>query len=262
MQDKPSIYLGIDPSRRYQPFVYAALDMERQIIAIGSGPLTEVLAYCAGLANACLAINSPRYPNQGLVDAEEEKQTLFPVPASKRGDLRKVELRLLEEGIRVTRTPASEKECPVWMQRGFKLYERLQRLGYMPYPHLDSHIYLEVPAEAAFSRLAGGAPLFEDDTLEGRLQRQLVLYENQLPVGDAMKFFEEVTRYRLMRGVLPMDGIYTSGELNALVCAFTAWLLFQEDGAVVCLGDEREGEIYLPPLAADVFHPRRVYKGG
>ena len=35
-------------------------------------------------------------------------------------------------------------------------------------------------------------------TLEGRIQRALVLYDQGLQINDPMEFFEEITRYRLI----------------------------------------------------------------
>lgn len=264
MEGKPVIYLGIDPSMRYQPYVYVALDAELKILAIGNGPLREVLSYAAGLSSACVAINAPQKLNQGLVQAEEEKQTLFPVSPSKRGDLRQVELTLIEEGIRMPRTPRLEKECMVWMRRGLKLYQHLKKLGYhlLDGEAMQERSFLEAEAEAIFSRLSGGAPLFDELSLEGRLQRQLILYEENLPVADAMKFFEEVTRYRLLKGVLPTEDLYESGELNALAAAYIAWLLFHKGEEVQKMGDPQEGEIYLPLQREAVFRPKKsLYVG-
>ncbi len=259
MDTHPLIYLGIDPSMRYQQYVYAALDADLKMVAIGAGPLREVLSYAAGLASAVAAINGPQRVNQGLVQAEEEKQTLFPVAANKRGDLRQVELDLIEEGIRVPRTSAAERDCPVWMRRGFNLYKRIQKLGYRRHAfELDQpRCYVEVQSEAVFSRLAGGVPLFDELSLEGRLQRQLILYEEDLPVSDAMQFFEEVTRFRLLKGVLPTEDIYEAGELNALAAAYTGWLMFHKPDQVHKLGDVREGEVVLPLLRDAVFRPRK-----
>lgn len=264
MEAKPLIYLGIDPSMRYQPYVYVALDEHLKIVAIGDGPLRDVLSYAAGLSSAIAAINAPQMLNQGLVQAEEEKQTLFPVPASKRGDLRQVELTLIEEGVRMPRTASTENDCPVWMRRGLKLYKRLEKLGYCLWQTEEEPVrsFVEVEAEAVFSRFSGGAPIFEPLTLEGRLQRQLLLYEEDLPVPDAMKFFEEVTRFRLLKGILPTDDLYESGELNALAAAYTAWLMFHKPDQVETMGDKSEGEILLPHLREAVFRPKKqIYVG-
>ena len=246
MEEKPLFYVGIDPSQRYQPYVYVAMDKDLRIQAIGDGPLREILAYLAGLGSACVAINGPQTVNKGLVDEEEDHQALFPVPASKRGDLRKVEFLLLQEGINVHRTPAVQSECMVWVRRGFKLYQKIQKLGYETYSDQSKRHFVESPSEAVYSRLSGGAPLFDSLSLEGRIQRQLILYEEGMPVKDAMDFFEEVTRFRLIKGVLPADDIHNPGELNALACAFFAWLLHHKPEKVAVMGDESEGVIYLP----------------
>jgi hypothetical protein len=246
VEETPLFFLGIDPSQRYQPYVYAALDQNMHIQAIGNGPLREVLAFLAGLGSAIVAINGPQMVNQGLVDADEDTHRLFPVPVSKRGDLRKVELLLLEEGIQVNRTPSLESECMVWVRRGFKLFRRIQKLGYRPYPADDKRNFVEAPAEAIFSRLNGGNPIFEELSLEGRLQRQLILYEQGVAVKDAMNFFEEVTRFRLIKGILPSDDIYQAGELNAIGCAYLAWMMQHKPELVQPMGDKQEGEIFLP----------------
>ncbi|MDO9088422.1 MAG: DUF429 domain-containing protein [Anaerolineaceae bacterium] len=246
MEEKPLFYLGIDPSQRYQPYVYLALDEKLHVQAIGNGPLREVLAFLAGIGSACVAINGPQSLNMGLVDKDEDTQTLFPVPASKRGDLRKVEFMLLEEGVQITPTPADESESMVWMRRGFKLYQKIQKLGYQSFPDDQDRQFVESSAEAIFSRLVGGTPLFDSLSLEGRLQRQLILYEQGLAVKDAMNFFEEVTRFRLIKGILPADDIYQPGELNAMACALLAWMLHHKPEKVKSMGDKREGEIYLP----------------
>jgi len=246
MEEKPLFYVGIDPSQRYQPYVYVAIDKDLRIQAIGDGPLREILAYLAGLGSACVAINGPQTVNKGLVDEDEDHHTLFPVPASKRGDLRKVEFLLLKEGINIQRTPAVQSECMMWIRRGFKLYQKIQKLGYEAFDQETNRHFVEAPAEAIFSRLCGNAPLFDSLSLEGRLQRQLILYEEGIHVKDAMNFFEEVTRFRLIKGVLPADDIHNPGELNALACAYFAWLLHQKPEKTASMGNESEGVIYLP----------------
>lgn len=246
MEETPLFFLGIDPSQRYQPYVYVALDENMRIQAIGNGPLREVLAFLAGMGSACVAINGPQMVNQGLVDADEDTHRLFSVPVSKRGDLRKVELQLLQEGIQVNRTPGVESECMVWVRRGFKLFQRIKKLGYQPYPKDDKRNYVEAPAGAIFSRLNGSNPLFDELSLEGRLQRQLILHEQGVAVKDAMDFFEEVTRFRLIKGILPDTDIYQTGELNAIACAYLAWMLVHKPEEVQSMGDKQEGEIFLP----------------
>jgi len=82
--------------------------------------------------------------------------------------------------------------------------------------------------------------------LEGRLQRQIALYDRKVDVPDAMRFFEEITRHRLLKGVLPVEMIYSAGELDALVAAYTAWLAALHPDQVTLLGDPQEGQVALP----------------
>jgi predicted RNase H-like nuclease len=61
-----------------------------------------------------------------------------------------------------------------------------------------------------------------------------------------MRFFEEITRHRLLQGILPTQDLYTPGELDALVAAFTAWKAATYPDQVTLLGDPQEGQMVLP----------------
>jgi predicted RNase H-like nuclease len=67
-----------------------------------------------------------------------------------------------------------------------------------------------------------------------------------------MDFFEEVTRFRLIKGILPADNIHKPGELNALACAYLSWMLHQKPEKVTLMGDEREGKIFLPLIQEEL----------
>jgi hypothetical protein len=66
--------------------------------------------------------------------------------------------------------------------------------------------------------------LFSRQSLVGRLQRALILYDEGLQIPDPMDFFEEITRHKLLQGVLSTENIYSSGQLDALVMAYVSWL--------------------------------------
>jgi hypothetical protein len=104
---------------------------------------------------------------------------------------------------------------------------------------------LETQTDAVFHLTTGFAPV-EDKLLEGRLQRQLLLHEHNLPVIDPMDLFEEITRFRLLKGELAINNVLSTGELNALTAAWLAWLAVNEPEKIQKFGVAEEGEIYLP----------------
>lgn len=243
------VFLGIDPTAGDKPFVYAALDSERRLLALGSGSIDDVLAFAAGQKQALAAVCAPQRPNQGVMAQAEVRQSLSPSPHPGRWEnFRLADYLLRQRNISIPQTPADEAHCPNWMRNGFAVYRRLEDLGYKEYPHeVGERQFLEVYPHACYAALLGCLP-FHKHTLEGRLQRQLALYEQELDISDPMHFFEEITRHRLMKGVLPFDMIYTAGELDALVAAYTAWLAASHPTQVIRLGDPHEGQIIVPAL--------------
>ena len=242
-----TVFIGIDPTAGRGTFTYAALDGERIIMALGSGKMSDVLAYAAGQSRAVVAVNAPSGVNKGLAEWSETLQRLFPEPEGEGwANLRVAEAELIHRNLDSFRTPAIPEDCTHWMRSSFSLYDKLKRLGYCAYPHeAGERQWMEVHCGAGFASLAGGE-LFELRSLEGRLQRQLVLYIEKLPVKDPLEFFEEVTRHRLLHGILPYEMIYADHELNALMSAFTAWLAFNQPERTLTLGDKDEGYIVLP----------------
>jgi hypothetical protein len=240
-------FVGIDPSAGQRPFVYAALDHELRLLALGQGKMDEVLAFAAGQRQAFVAVSAPRRPNSGLMAQEGRRRQLNPMPRAGRWlDLRLAEYQLRQHNITAPQTYSSEGSCPNWMQMGFALFRRLESLGYHPCPRDGEELQsLEVYPHACFAVLLGHNP-FPKHTLEGRLQRQLVLHEQKLNVPDPMRFFEEITRHKLLKGILPNEDLYTPGELDALVSAYTAWLIANQPEQVTLLGDPSEGQIVLP----------------
>lgn len=240
-------FIGIDPTAGQRPFSYAALDGDLQMLALGQGSMDDVLAFVAGQRQAFVAVNAPTRPNQGLLADPQVRQNLNPPPRPGRWlDFRIAEYLLRQHNISIPQTPSKEQESPNWMQMGFKLYRRLELLDYQPY-NVDGarRQFMEIYPHASFTMLLGVLP-FPKHTLEGRIQRQLILYAAKINVPDAMLFFEEITRYRLLNGILPSEDLFTPGELDALVAAYTAWLAANQPDQVCLIGDPREGQIVLP----------------
>lgn len=245
-------FIGIDPTAGERPFSYAALDHSLAMLALGEGGLDEVLAFAAGQQEAYVAVCAPRQPNTGVLQREEVRQALSPPPRPGRwSDFRLAEYLLRQRKLNSPKTPAVEETCPRWMKMGFALFRRLESFGYQTYPAEQANRQvMEVYPHACYAALAGVLPLSKH-SLEGRLQRQLLLFDREIGVSDPMIFFEEITRHRLRRGILPLGKLHTPGELDALVAAYTAWLAATSPNQVDLLGDPGEGQIAIP-VHADV----------
>lgn len=244
-------FIGVDPSGGRKPFTYAALDADGKLLALNEGELEELLAFLGGQRSAFVAVNAPSQPNKGLVKREQARGSLASLHTPGRGaEMRLVEHELRERGIAVAATPARVETAPVWMQMGFSLYRKLEAMGYQPYPAGSeaTHQWLETHPHAAFCALLGVIPL-QKNTLEGRLQRQLILHEQDLGIHDPMDFFEEITRHKLLKGNLPLDRIYSSNELDALVAALTGLRAATYPEQVSLLGALEEGQLVLPVAA-------------
>ena len=240
-----SSFIGITPVPSHKSFAYAALDCDLSLIALAEGEMSDVTAFMAGQDSASVAINAPAGVNRGLVREITNRKMLTSYQL-RRTDLRLAEHELRERGISVMKTPASVELCPQWMQAGFTLYRKLGKMGFQKYPERDSKLQvLETNSHASYCVMAGQIPLARL-SLEGRLQRQTLLYENGLRIKDPMDFFEEITRYRLLKGVLPMELAYLPEQLDALVAAYVVWLAVEKQERTTAVGDIREGQIILP----------------
>lgn len=240
-----SVFVGIDPTSGHKSFTYAALDKDLRLLALAEGELDDVTAFLAGQQSVTVAINSPAGVNRGLVRENIKKGML--TPHKVRGaEFRLAEYELRAHGISVSGTPARKESCPAWMQLGFELYRKLEKMGFQKYPADDSSYQLmETHPHACYCALAEQIPLAKP-SLEGRLQRQLILYDCGVRVKDPMDFFEEITRYKLSRGIWPMELLYQPEQLDALVAAYTAWFTVEKHGKIISVGDPQEGQIILP----------------
>jgi len=207
-----------------------------------------LMAYIRGQRTAVVALTSPRWPNQGLMADEDFRSNLNPQPTPGRWmDFRVAEYLLFQRNIRIPMTRAEEDDCPNWMRTGFQLYRLLERQGYKAFPaENEVQQTLEVYPQAAYTVLLERLP-FSKNSLEGRLQRQLVLHSRAVDLPDPMRIFEEITRYRILQGILPLERLYDAERLDALVAAYTAWYAVTKPlEEVTLVGDGEEGQIVLP----------------
>jgi hypothetical protein len=240
-------FVGIDPTAGHKPFAYAALDSNLNLTALGRGSLEEVLAFTGGQHQALVAVCAPPRPSQRLMERVEVRDQLNPPPRPGRWiGFRLVEYLLRQHGISCYKTPPNTKACPGWMQMGFHLYHRLEQMGYQPYPATNPGLqWLEVYPHASFCTLLGHKPQ-PKNTLEGRLQRQLLLHQHKVGVPDPLDIFKGLTVQNVLRGDLGMDSLYVQGQLDALVAAYTAWQAANHPKEITLLGDASEGLVVLP----------------
>lgn len=101
---------------------------------------------------------------------------------------------------------------------------KITQSEFKPFSRTDgTDQWIETVAQDCFRALIGPKPL-PGRTLEGRIQRALILYNEGLQIPDPMDFFEEITRHKLMQGILPLENIYSLKQLDALIAAYTAWM--------------------------------------
>lgn len=247
MQPDNAVFVGIVPTAREQTTPYALLDSDLNLISLAVRPWEEIIAELVQLELAAVGICGPKQPNWGLMRNSQFRQALKTSPRSGTwNDVRVVEYLLYLHGIRMPQTRLRRDDCPAWMQTSFDFFSQLSETGYKQYPQNDApRQMLETNANACFAVLLNRLTLTKT-SLEGRFQRQLILYDLELQIPDPMRVFEEITRYRLLQGILDLDGLYTSQELDALVSAFTAWRAIKLPQKSTRIGDHKEGQIVLP----------------
>jgi predicted nuclease with RNAse H fold len=245
-----TVYIGIDPTAGRRPMDYAILDRDLHLIERGLGKLEKVLDVVKAYPSAMVAVDAPQSPNSGLMATETRRKDYgLPIHTATWTDYKVCEYELRKRGIRLYHTPGEAAAAPKWMQLGFSLYAALRAEGYqMLRPNADashSRWMLEVHPHASYTVLLGHVPL-RKDSLEGRLQRQLLLYREGLNIPDPMDAFEEITRHHLLEGTLTLPGLFTHDELDALVSAYTAFIAARHPESITFVGDATEGQIVVP----------------
>lgn len=128
-------------------------------------------------------------------------------------------------------------------QAGKEIFADFRRkLGQAGFKKRDGELqWLETTAEDCFH--AFQHKLLPRRTLDGRIQRALILYEEGLKFSDPMDYYEEITRHKLLQGILPAETIYSTRQLDALAGAYVAWLAENRPGQVI-----NRGELILPKV--------------
>jgi len=245
MADSDVLYVGIEPNAGLMPVVYVAVGQHSELITIKTGEIDDVLKLVGGQKDVVVAVNSPSGLNRGIV--RKRLQSELKEQHQLRGvDLRVAEFELKRRGIYISGTSSHIEQCPAWIQVGLDIYKRLKELNFQPFSRGSTGPqFLETNPHACFFMLLNRNPL-PKHSLEGRLQRQMVLHYCGVKITNPMEFFEEITSYKLLLGDLPIDMIYPAEHLDAIAAAYVSWLSSNEPDQVERVGDPAEGEIYLP----------------
>lgn len=252
------VYVGVDPSAGQRPVHYAALDHKLKLVALDEADFESVLAFIGSLDSALIAMDAPQAPNKGLMTSPviRERYNLRPEGQTWRS-WRVCEFELRKRNIRLYNTPDDPEKARGWVQSGFELFQRMEKIGYRKYIHGEEperRMLIEARSHAGYSVLLERRP-FLKETLEGRLQRQLVLYLEGLDVPNPMYALEEITRHHLLTGHLPLDRLHESEALDALMAAFTAYLVGLHPERISQVGEREEGVITLPAAELkDLYH--------
>lgn len=220
-------YIGINQGSGRVPFTFAALDAECNLTALAHGGLEDVLTFVSSFPSAIAAVNTP----SNLIRVGTRQRPDQPAPVAERG---------------LVIRQAALKPDSARAKLGRALYEGLRQAGFVLHPDEDAtHLWLETNPQACFTVLLG-KKLLSRATLEGRLQRHIILYDADLGVKDPMDFFEELTRHRLRMGILPEEQLYTASQLDSLVMAYTAWMAIKRPAETNRVGSNEDGFIVLP----------------
>jgi predicted nuclease with RNAse H fold len=246
------IYIGIDPTAGRRPFSLAALNDDLRPIAFEATDIDGTVAFVERWPHAVVAVDAPQSPNRGLMRQAGRRRSYGLNPKSRTfAEWKVCEYELRRRNLRVYSTPSRAAEAPLWMRVGFDLYRRLRELGFEFHrlgENADGPTIIEVHPHACFAVLLGHRPLAKA-SLEGRLQRQMTLYIEGVDVANPLHVLEEISRHHLLSGELPLEGLHSHDELDALIAAYTAFLVHQKPTRLIQLGDPEEGLITLPAAA-------------
>ncbi|MHC1740834.1 MAG: hypothetical protein AB9897_06965 [Anaerolineaceae bacterium] len=247
MNSSSSAFMGIDLAGQRGNFSCALLDNSRRILFCGVLSPLEWQSMLSSHTEIIAAINSPLTLNRGFMSDPDYRRLLNPVPPKSRfSDMRVCEYQLNCAGISPTRVPKDVGRFTPGLKKAFTFTSALGLNGFQFWPFPNSRYQMfESHADATYFSLLKVKP-FSDNSLEGRIQRQLLLQTKGIQVSDPMQFFEEITRHRLLTGKLPSEKILPPPALNALVAAYTAWVVLNKPAEYCRLGEPDEGVIILP----------------
>jgi predicted nuclease with RNAse H fold len=253
-----ALFIGVDPNAGNRPMHYAALDRELHLVALDQADLEGVLTFIGSLDSAVVGIDAPQSPNQGLLANPEIRRRYNLRPGGNTwSDWRICEYELRQRNIRLYSTPGEVQEAKGWVRTGFELFKRLRQNGFRQHilgEEPGKRSVLEARSHVGYSVLLERRP-FLKQSMEGRLQRQLVLYLEGLEVANPMHVLEEITRHNLLMGNLPLERLRSAEQLDAIMAAYIAYLAALKPERMFQIGEREEGLISVPTANLKDFYP-------
>ncbi len=240
------VYVGVDTTAGKRPATVAVLDKYLNVSALKNLSMDDAAAFLTGYEDAYCGIDAPSQVNPGLLAKPTYRKSVeLPPRRTNYAGYRTAEFELRRRRIYIYNTPTDVDEAPGWMTTGWNLYATLEEAGFVLYPGQGARLMAEVYPHGCYTVLLGKRPL-RKNLLEGRIQRQLMLLAYGIDVPDPMKVMEEWTRHRFMQGEVYDRGLYSHDQLDALMAAYTMYLLDRHPSQITALGDPADGQVLLP----------------
>ena len=239
------VFAGIDLSTSRHGLTVALLTPRLDVRSLKRQSLDEALGELAECPQITAAIGGPMRPCVPFAEPDPPAEGVRRKGNPRRA--RAADGELSRRGISVRRPPDRASDAPAWMRCGFDLARELADRGFAEGKDAgaEPRVLLEAPPMACASVLLGRLA-YARETLEGRIQRQLILLRERVALPDPMDALEELTAHHILSGRMELKGILGAGELDALLAAFTAWRAYTHPEAVSWLGDDADGWICLP----------------
>ena len=242
--DSNWIFAGVDCSAGARRLTVAVLSHRLEVKYIRELSMEDAVEELSGFGAISVAVGGPLRPNPSSASAESLSG------GARRGKTvwaREPEAEIRRRGISIRRSPAVDEAAPAAMRAIFQLARELSKRGFTEgaTARESPRFLLETRPAACAAVLLGRLP-FGRATLEGRIQRQLLLIREKVALPDPMDSLEEMTAHHLLSGRLSLRGILKREELDALLTAFTAWRAVCLPETVTWLGRDSDGWVCLP----------------
>ena len=243
--DSNRMYAGVDLSAGRRGVTVALLSGRLDVRSLQRRTPEAAAEELASCGEVTAAFGGPLHPVR--METESAAPIGQALREGNRPRARAADAQLSRRGIPVRRVPPVASAAPAWMRSAFGLAHALTERGFAGGKEAQAapRALLETHPGACAAVLLGRLP-FGRRTLEGRIQRQLLLIREQAALPDPMQAFEEMTAHHILSGQSAPESVLRPDELDALLAAYTAWRAFTDPESVAWLGDDAGGWICLP----------------